>query len=145
MSQFYYTEVPHAARLERGGSHGGRRPGAHRASGSPDQPVSSPDGAVEDRDSLPPSTTHGMVGASPRMREVYSLVERVAPTTSTVLVQGETGTGKELIARAIHAASRRNPRPFVTVDCSALAESLLESELFGHVKGAFTGAVADKR
>src|SRR5262249_8401189 len=86
-----------------------------------------------------------VVGASGRMREVYELVGRVAPTRSTVLIQGETGTGKELIARAIHAASPRVDRPFVPVDCSALAESLLESELFGHVKGAFTGASADRR
>jgi transcriptional regulator with GAF, ATPase, and Fis domain len=87
----------------------------------------------------------GMVGASGRMLDVYRIVSRIAPTTSTVLVQGETGTGKELVSRAIHAASRRSDHPFVTVDCSALAETLLESELFGHVKGAFTGALADKR
>src|SRR5262245_66125942 len=86
---------------------------------------------------------HGMVGASSRMCEVYEMIARIAPTRSTVLVQGETGTGKELIARAIHDAGQRAQRPFVTVDCSALAESLLESELFGHVKGSFTGAVAD--
>jgi transcriptional regulator with PAS, ATPase and Fis domain len=79
------------------------------------------------------------------MLDVYKMVARVAPTRSTVLIQGETGTGKELVARAVHAASRRSQRQFVTVDCGALAESLLESELFGHVKGAFTGALADKR
>src|SRR5499426_2582072 len=89
--------------------------------------------------------TYGMVGTSAAMLEVYDLVARVAPTTSTVLIQGETGTGKELIARAVHSTSRRAEHPFVTVDCSALAESLLESELFGHVKGAFTGAQTDKR
>src|SRR5215468_2863011 len=89
--------------------------------------------------------TYGMVGDSQAMREVYDLVARVAPTTSTVLIQGETGTGKELVARAIHSTSRRAEHAFVTVDCSALAETLLESELFGHVKGAFTGALADKR
>ena len=66
--------------------------------------------------------TYGMVGASERMLDVYGIVARVAPTTSTVLIQGETGTGKELISRAIHSASRRTHRPFVTVDCSALAE-----------------------
>jgi transcriptional regulator with GAF, ATPase, and Fis domain len=87
----------------------------------------------------------GVVGAAAPMLEVYQKVARVAPTRSTILVQGETGTGKELIARAIHAASRRRDRPFVTVDCGALAETLLESELFGHVKGSFTGAIADKR
>ena len=87
----------------------------------------------------------GIVGTSQRMLDVYSMVARVAPTTSTVLIQGETGTGKELFARAIHSTSRRSQHPFVPVDCSALAESLLESELFGHVKGAFTGAFTDKR
>ena len=97
------------------------------------------------RDPREPDRIHGMVGAAERMLEVHRVVSRVAPTTSTVLVQGETGTGKELIARAIHAASRRRDQPFVTVDCSALAETLLESELFGHVKGAFTGALVDKR
>jgi two-component system, NtrC family, response regulator AtoC len=86
-----------------------------------------------------------IVGASRPMREVFDVVARVAATRSTVLVQGETGTGKELIARAIHAASPRAARPFVPVDCSALAEGVLESELFGHVKGAFTGAVLDRR
>ncbi len=86
-----------------------------------------------------------IVGASQRMREVYEIVMRVAPTRSTVLIQGETGTGKELIARAIHSASPRADHPFVPVDSGALAESLLESELFGHVKGAFTGALNDKR
>src|SRR5262245_31725636 len=97
------------------------------------------------RDPRDPDLIHGMVGTSERMREVHRVVARVAPTTSTVLVQGETGTGKELIARAVHAGSRRRDHPFVTVDCSALAETLLESELFGHVKGAFTGALFDKR
>jgi two-component system response regulator AtoC len=86
-----------------------------------------------------------IVGVSERMREVYAIATRVAPTRSTVLIQGETGTGKELIARAIHATGPRADRPFVPIDCSALAESLLESELFGHVKGAFTGALTDKR
>jgi two-component system, NtrC family, response regulator AtoC len=90
-------------------------------------------------------SSHVVVGASTRMREVYEVVARVASTRSTVLIEGETGTGKELIARAIHAASPRADRSLVPVDCSALAESLLESELFGHVKGAFTGALADKR
>lgn len=86
-----------------------------------------------------------IVGASAPMREMFDTVARVARTRSTVLVQGETGTGKELIARAIHAASPRADRAFVPVDCSALAEGVLESELFGHVRGAFTGAVIDKR
>ena len=92
-----------------------------------------------------PAARLGIVGDAGPMRDVYRMVARVGPTRSTVLIQGETGTGKELVARAVHAASRRAHRPFVTVDCGALAESLLESELFGHLKGSFTGALADKR
>jgi DNA-binding NtrC family response regulator len=84
-------------------------------------------------------------GKSPRMLEVYKLVARVAPTTATVLVVGESGTGKELVARAIHSHSTRASTAFVPVNCTALSESLLESELFGHARGAFTGAVAAKR
>jgi len=87
----------------------------------------------------------GIVGKSRRMQELYTLIEDVAPTEATVLIRGETGTGKELVARAIHRHSRRSEGPFVTVNCSALSETLLESELFGHVRGAFTGAVADRR
>jgi two-component system, NtrC family, response regulator AtoC len=87
----------------------------------------------------------GIVGVSGRMQEIYQVITRMASCRSTVLIQGETGTGKELIARAIHAAGPRADRPFVPIDCGALAESLLESELFGHVKGAFTGASVDKR
>lgn len=86
-----------------------------------------------------------IVGRSTRMLEVYKLVARVASSSSTVLIQGESGTGKELIARAIHYNSPRADKPFVVVDCGALAETLLESELFGHVKGAFTGAIANKK
>jgi two-component system, NtrC family, response regulator AtoC len=84
-------------------------------------------------------------GKSQRMLEVYKLVARVAPSTATVLVVGESGTGKELVARAIHNRSPRATKPFVPVNCTALSESLLESELFGHARGAFTGAVAAKR
>jgi DNA-binding NtrC family response regulator len=84
-------------------------------------------------------------GKSPRMLDVYKLVARVAPTTATVLVVGESGTGKELVARAIHSRSPRASKAFVPVNCTALSESLLESELFGHARGAFTGAVAAKR
>jgi transcriptional regulator with PAS, ATPase and Fis domain len=79
------------------------------------------------------------------MVEVYKTVARVAPTKSTVLILGESGTGKELIARALHQHSPRARRPFVAVDCGVLTETLLESELFGHVRGAFTGAVTDKK
>src|SRR5206468_1385141 len=77
------------------------------------------------------------------MVEVYKTIARVAPGRSTVLILGESGTGKELVARAIHANSPRRKRPFVAVDCGALTETLLESELFGHVRGAFTGAIGD--
>ena len=86
-----------------------------------------------------------VIGRSPAMVEVYKTIARVAPTKSTVLILGESGTGKELIARAIHQHSSRAARPFVAVDCGALTETLLESELFGHVRGAFTGAVSDKK
>jgi DNA-binding NtrC family response regulator len=85
-----------------------------------------------------------LVGSSPAMLEVYKLVARVSEARSTVLLQGESGTGKELIARAIHANSPRRDKPFVPVNCGALPDTLLESEMFGHEKGAFTGAVGTK-
>ncbi len=85
-----------------------------------------------------------IVGKSKRMREIYSLIEKTAPTDSTILITGESGTGKEMAARAIHVLSRRRDKSFVSINCGALPESLLESELFGHMKGAFTDAVADK-
>lgn len=87
----------------------------------------------------------GIVGKSPKMQEVYRLIECIAPTTSTVLVTGESGTGKELVANALHHLSNRKAKPMVAVNCSAIPETLLESELFGHKKGSFTGAIADKR
>ncbi|HEX7665533.1 MAG TPA: sigma-54 dependent transcriptional regulator [Polyangiaceae bacterium] len=86
-----------------------------------------------------------IVGSAPSMIEVYKTVAQVAPTTSTVLIVGESGTGKELVARAIHAKSPRSNKPFVAVNCAALPESILESELFGHEKGSFTGAAGLKR
>jgi DNA-binding NtrC family response regulator len=86
-----------------------------------------------------------IIGSCPAMQAVYRLIARCAPTNSTVMLRGESGTGKELIARAIHFNSLRKDQPFVTVDCASLTESLLESELFGHVKGSFTGAVSNKK
>ena len=104
--------------------------------------------SVADRGiTLPAVDTHAvgdtvLVGQSPAMLDVYRMIARVAPSTATVLVLGESGTGKEVVARAIHAAGARASGPFITVNCAAIPENLLESELFGHEKGSFTGAVA---
>jgi DNA-binding NtrC family response regulator len=87
---------------------------------------------------------YDLVGQSPAMVDVYKMIARVAPSTATVLVLGPSGTGKELVARAVHSAGPRGSAPFIAVNCAAIPENLLESELFGHEKGAFTGAVARK-
>ncbi|MCK5185750.1 MAG: sigma-54-dependent Fis family transcriptional regulator, partial [Deltaproteobacteria bacterium] len=85
-----------------------------------------------------------LIGKSSKMQDIYALIENIAPSNITVLIQGESGTGKELLARAIHNASLRKEYPFITVSCGALPETILESELFGHEKGAFTGAITRK-
>ncbi len=87
----------------------------------------------------------GMIGSSPAMHEIFERIQRVAPTDATVLVLGESGTGKELVARAVHEQSPRQGQPLITVNCAAIPDNLLESELFGHEKGAFTGAVETHR
>jgi DNA-binding NtrC family response regulator len=97
---------------------------------------------------IPLSSREGfgeVVGSSVAMRRIYALIERAGPTNATVLLQGETGTGKELVARAIHDASKRASGPFIAIDCGAIAPTLIESELFGHVRGAFSGAVGDRK
>jgi two-component system, NtrC family, response regulator HydG len=103
--------------------------------------------AVEEQH--PPSAVReslgDLIGRSPAMQQLFDMTSLVADSSATVLLQGESGTGKELLAKTIHALSNRRDRPFVVVDCGSLPEALLESELFGHVKGAFTGAVANKR
>jgi len=90
------------------------------------------------------SSFEGMVGVSPAMQRIYGMIRRLAPSDTTVLVQGETGTGKELVARAIHTCSDRRGKGFMAINCGALTETILESELFGHEKGAFTGAIQQK-
>ncbi len=106
-------------------------------------------GALRDRDETLDepgrrTTYQGIIGAAPAMQELYAMIEKISPSDSTVLVQGENGTGKELVARAIHMRSERRDRKLLVANCSAFNDNLLESELFGHKRGAFTGAVADK-
>ena len=93
----------------------------------------------------PAGIFNNIVGHSPRMLQIYNLIKQVGGTKTNVLISGESGTGKELVARAIHQMSPRTEKPFITINCSAIPDSLMESELFGHVKGAFTGAVASKK
>src|SRR4030095_12966045 len=85
-----------------------------------------------------------MIGSSAEIRKIQATIAKVAQSNATILIEGESGTGKELVAKAIHFTGDRADRPFLAVNCGALSEGLLESELFGHVKGAFTGAIADK-
>jgi transcriptional regulator with PAS, ATPase and Fis domain len=102
-------------------------------------PADRPAGAPDQRTGY-----HGIIGAAPAMQELYALLDRIAPSDATVLIQGENGTGKELVARAVHVASDRRDRKFVVTNCSAFNDNLLDSELFGHKRGAFTGAIVDK-
>ncbi len=103
-----------------------------------------PSGESISREELATDGFHGLVGRAPAMRALFADLARIAPSDVTVLVEGETGTGKEVVADALHAASRRSRGPFVVFDCGAVAPSLVESELFGHERGAFTGAVTSR-
>jgi len=111
-------------------------------SGEPTLVLENPPSAAE---AAPPELRHSMIGDSPAIRQVLDFIARVAPLESTVLITGESGTGKELAARALHDNSPRAARPFVAINCAALTEAFLESELFGHERGAFTGAIAQKK
>ena len=111
---------------------------AEQSRSSP-EPVEASTSALEDSDSF-----HGFIGKSPAMKAVYRTIESVADSKATVFVTGESGTGKEVTAEAIHSAGKRRKGPFVAINCGAIPENLLESELFGHVKGAFTGAVENR-
>jgi DNA-binding NtrC family response regulator len=104
--------------------------------------------AFDEKIQIEPSTKTAfgeMVGKSRKMRQIFGILEKIAPTLATVIIEGETGTGKELVARAIHTHSLRKEKPFVVFDCSAVAPNLIESELFGHEKGSFTGAIRDRK
>jgi two-component system response regulator PilR (NtrC family) len=103
-------------------------------------------GSSADSDEIKADTElfEGIIGNSPEMLKIYNLITRIAPTPASVLIYGDSGTGKELVAQAIHNQSKVHEKPFVPITCSAIPESLLESELFGHVKGAFTGAINNK-
>lgn len=100
---------------------------------------------MEVRDGTAGINHHGIVGESPEVKKILELLPRIAAATSNVLITGESGTGKELISKAIHRESPRKDRPFVTVNCGSVPETLMESELFGHKKGSFTGAIATDR
>ena len=103
-------------------------------------------GCTDKEENLPiPGNKIDFIGESPKIKQIYQLVKTIAPTSSTVLIEGESGTGKELIANAIYKYSKRRNEPFIKVNCAAIPNALLESELFGHVKGAFTGAIKDKK
>jgi transcriptional regulator with GAF, ATPase, and Fis domain len=107
-------------------------------------PINCPHGKTEDNAETVPAWRRSLIGQSPAMRQLCEVIKLIAPKRITVLISGETGTGKEVVARAIHAASLRSSNAMVAVNCTALPSSLVESELFGHVKGAFTGAHNDR-
>src|SRR5690606_19275023 len=101
--------------------------------------------AERPRSSAGPDRLGDLIGRSEPMRRIFNMIQKVAPTDATVMLIGESGTGKEVIASTVHQNSTRRHRPFVAVNCGALPESLIDSELFGHDKGAFTGAIKDHR
>ncbi|MFC1884242.1 sigma-54 interaction domain-containing protein [Thermodesulfobacteriota bacterium] len=99
---------------------------------------------LENREITSEEKFQGFIGESKEMKEIFSVIERVADSNSTIMVYGESGTGKEMVAKAIHQCSSRRHKPFIAINCGAIPENILESELFGHVKGAFTGAINPK-